>query len=134
MAFDFSKLKTLSGKATYYKYKECTPGQVLVNAGKYKGAEQGKYGIQHHFSEYDTEAKVVLNSSKMLDKILESDVSEGDIVRVVYLEKTVGKTGTEYHSFEISSAKDDADDVFKTKTIAHDVTSKVDEESSDDML
>ncbi len=86
------------------KYKECQPGQKLVNEGSYLGPYQGKFGVQHDFKEKDGEI-VCLNSSGHLNYLLETHVATGDLCNIYYKGVVVLNKGTfkgkEAHNFEI---------------------------------
>ena len=89
---------------TYTKYKECTPGQILINDGIYKKSEIGGYDkLNHIFGVEGGEA--VLNSANKLNYLVENFLTPGMKCRVVYVGKfivTKGKyQGKEAHDFEL---------------------------------
>lgn len=92
------------GNVKYFKYPECKKGQVLVEAGIYKGPSQGKYGVIHTFI-LDDGSVTVLNSSALLNWILEHRVTVGARCRVIYggkLTMTKGAgAGKDAHQFEV---------------------------------
>lgn len=96
--------KKVQAVAKYFKYKDCTPGQMLVDNGTYHGIIQGKFGIEHKFIQKNGDV-VVLNSAGHLNWLLENYTQPGDAVNVFYkechlLEK--GKfAGKDCHYFEI---------------------------------
>lgn len=96
--------KKVSTQKKFYKYKECTPGQKLVDEGFYVGPSQGKFGVIHDFKQKNGEL-VTLNSAGHLNWLLEKHVNTGDLVNVYYKEKTkVAKgplAGKDTHAFEL---------------------------------
>ena len=97
----FQKLTTIR---KYYKYAECAPGQKLVEEGAYTGPTEGKFGVQHNFTQKNGE-NVTLNSSGHLNWLLENHVKVGAVVNVYYADKIVLQKGTykgkEAHNFEL---------------------------------
>jgi hypothetical protein len=87
----------------YFKYTECTPGQVLVDGGVYTGQSEGKFGRQNNFVKAGQ--KTTLNSAGHLNYLLDNYVTEGNTVTVNYvgLEKLgSGKfAGKDVHQFEV---------------------------------
>jgi hypothetical protein len=100
----------VSGKMKYYKYSECTPGQVLVENGVYLGSEEGKFGIQHLFREEDG-SKVCLNSAGHLNYLIDESAVPGMKCRVTYAEKVLLDSGSfkgkEAHNFDLDIDTDD---------------------------
>jgi acetyltransferase-like isoleucine patch superfamily enzyme len=96
--------KKVSGTRKYFKYKDCAPGQVLVENGEYLGSEEGKFGIQHLFRQEDGET-VCLNSAGHLNYLIEKNVKPGMHCNVIYAEKVALTSGTfagkEAHNFEL---------------------------------
>ena len=96
--------KKIAGVRKYYKYKDCTPGQRLVEDGEYTGSEEGKFGIQHIFNQRNGEV-VCLNSAGHLNYLLKEHVKTGMRVNVIYADrKTLAKgpfAGKEAHTFDI---------------------------------
>lgn len=97
--------KKVGGGRKYFKYAECQAGQVLVAKGKYLGAEQGKFGIQHVFQDLNGDGEIVLNSSGHLNYLLDKYAVIGTICMVEYtgkVELEKGKfAGKECHNFEL---------------------------------
>lgn len=105
---------TVSGGRKYFKYSECTKGDVLVDGGTFIGSEEGKYGIQHLF---DVGGETVcLNSAAQLNQCIDTKVKAGDKVRIVYDGKiTLAKgpmAGKDCNQFVVQVARD-ADTVEK---------------------
>lgn len=89
----------------YFRYKECRPGQVLIQEGVYIGDSPNQFGRDNHdFKEKDGTI-VCLNASGQLDYILQNNVQKGDTVRIVYGGKSTLEKGRyknkEAHNFEV---------------------------------
>lgn len=97
--------KKIAGVRKYYKYKDCTPGQRLVDDGEYTGSEEGKFGIQHLFTQRNGEV-VCLNSAGHLNYLLKEHVKVGQRVHIDYADRKVLAKGTfagkEAHTFDLS--------------------------------
>lgn len=88
----------------YFKYSECSVGQVLVAAGTFVGCEEGKFGIQHIFKLQDG-STVCLNSAAHLNYLVEENLVPGSIANVIY-DGTDTQTkgafkGKMYHKFDM---------------------------------
>jgi hypothetical protein len=123
--------KKVAGRRVYYKFKDCTPGQVLVNGGRYIGPEQGKYGIQHIFLEDDGTKTVVLNSSGHLNWLLENYATSGkSLCNVIYSERVLltkgAMAGKEAHNFELEIDDGDNTPVVKHKEVLPESAKKKD--------
>lgn len=92
----------VGGQKTYYKYKECDVGQVLVE-GTFRREFEGKFGTQYEFQKDDGEI-VVLNGSGQL-KYKMDFVKPNSKVKVVYdgeVTLTKGKMkGKSAHQFKV---------------------------------
>lgn len=73
--------KEIAGKKNYTKYKECEPGDVLVE-GVFLGERTGRYGVQYEF-ESDNGSIEVLNSAGLLNHKMQY-IREGDRVKIIY--------------------------------------------------
>ena len=93
--------KKVGGPRVFFKYSECSPGDILVPDGVYKGAEEGKYGIVHIFDCDGTTH--CLNSAGKLNYDLEKNAVPGSRCRITYEGKiTLTKgamAGKESHQF-----------------------------------
>lgn len=77
------RLKKVGGPKQYYKYKECKPGQVLVE-GTYIGRSPNKFGKENFdFKPANGGATVCLNHAGQLEYLLEA-ITEGTYCRVTY--------------------------------------------------
>lgn len=120
------------GSRKYFRYSECTAGDVLVEDGVFVGTEQGKYGVIHVFMLND-QSEVVLNSSGQLNYLVDKYLSEGTRCRVVYGGKnklTKGAmAGKEAHNFDVfvstdgSEPKTSTDDGFDPNDALSSLTS-----------
>ena len=84
--------RSVTGHKNYFKYSECYPGQILVEAGTFIGSEDGRYGIQHEYRLASGEI-VVLNSAGHLNWQLEHYGKTGGVYNVVYLGTDVLESG-----------------------------------------
>ena len=80
----------ITGVTTYPKYKECEPGDVLVE-GEYLQNFQGMYGVQYKFRSRSG-GFVVLGKSGNLDYKMEF-VEPGSLVKITYEGEEILKTG-----------------------------------------
>lgn len=119
--------QTVSGGRKYFKYAECSKGDVLVPEGTYIGSEEGKFGIQHLF-DVDGET-VCLNSAAQLNHCIDTKIKPGDKVIVTYDGKVVltkgNMKGKDCHQFVVQVDKQTVSDVAmpgpttKTETVAN---------------
>jgi hypothetical protein len=89
----------------YFRYKECSPGDVLVKDGVYIGDTPNQFGRDNHdFRESDGQV-VSLNAAGQLDYILQNNVKQGDSVKIVYAGTNKLTSGAyknkDAHSFEV---------------------------------
>ena len=96
-------MKKVFASRTYISYKECKPGDVLVD-GVFKASEMGNFDKLNHIFR-TTAGETVLNSSGKIDYLIEQFLTPGMRCKVVYLGKIVltkGKyKGKESHDFEL---------------------------------
>lgn len=96
--------KKVAGTRKYFKYKDCTPGQVLVADGEYTGPEDGKFGVQHLFNQRNGEV-VCLNSAGHLNYLLKERVKVGQRVNIMYADRKLLEKGAfagkEAHTFDL---------------------------------
>lgn len=103
------EFRSVGGAKKYFKYSECSKGDVLVQ-GKYLGTSPNKFGKDNHdFKPVDGGPTVCLNSAGHLNYLIESNVMVGDIVQVTYegtekLDKGAFK-GKDVHKFDLAIAE-----------------------------
>lgn len=104
--------KSVNNPRTFFKYKDCKPGQVLVENGIFVATEDGKFGPNHIFREIPSQEIKVLNSSGHLNYQLDKRVSTGSLCRVIYEGvETLSKgtfAGKPCHQFDVQVDHDAA--------------------------
>lgn len=80
--------RQLGGAKKYFKYSECTKGQVLVPQGRFVGTSPGYMGSTEkpnfNFKDVDTDEITSLNFAGQLAYTIENYISEGDVVEVIF--------------------------------------------------
>lgn len=102
--------KKVGGPRKFFKYNDCTEGDLLVDNGEFLGTEQGKYGVQHVFRELSGD-EIVLNSAGHLNYQVEKYLDIGTRCNITYAGKITLQNGPmagkESHQF--SMEVDDGD-------------------------
>ena len=79
----FQKSVSSESNFQYFKYKECSKGQVLVT-GHYVKTKEDNYGNTSYVVRKEDGGLAVLNSSGHLDYLMATDAKFGDFIRVTY--------------------------------------------------
>lgn len=138
----------ITGKRKYYKYAECSPGQVLVE-GHFIGLEAGKFGTNLLFRDGDGEITCLNSAGQLLYVFQDPDrvergqrmnpqpVRPGQYVRVTYSGKEEIKAahsafhGKEAHRFEVEVDDERAKSLEDTPTKSPTKSAPVDAPVSD---
>ena len=96
---------SLVAAPTYFKFKELTKGDILINEGTYQGTKEGRFGPQHFFEEVEDGERKCLNSSGQLNYLVEEHLVVGKKCKIAYAGKILlekgAMAGKEAHQFDL---------------------------------
>jgi len=94
------------GRPKYFKYSECTEGQLLVNKGEFRCIFEGKFGDQYRFQEIGGQEVVLNKAGQLAWRIEQEQVKEGGYYDIYYIGSEVlegGKfAGKPAHHFRVA--------------------------------